>query len=760
MTLTGTHDFALVWISILIAIAASYTALDLVGRVRASEDRAKRLWLAAAALAMGGGIWAMHFVAMLAFSMPGMEADYDLGLTLASLLVAIAATGIGFTIMSRHSLPTGPRLIGAGLIMGFGVVAMHYMGMSAMRMAADLRYDRFWVAVSILVAVGAATAALWLASRRSGHVERIIAAIVMGGAISGMHLAGMQAAVFVAKSHVDRASGPTGLGQAAIAVAVSVATFLILATALAAAMFDRRLASMAEREAEFLRQNQERFRRLYKGTPLPLHSTDKAGCLEHVSDAWCALLGYDRGEVIGRPFVHFLTEASAKRFLQEDWPGLLSKGDLSGGEHRAITKLGAILDVVISARVERDPEGNFVQVLAGLTDVTERKRAEEALRQSQKMEAVGHLTGGVAHDFNNLLAIVIGNLDLLRKRLPDDPKAARFLESALEGARRGATLTQRLLSFARKQDLKPEQVDISQLVRGMSDMMQRSLGPMIKIGTRLPLALSAVEVDPHQLELAILNLAVNARDAMPDGGDVEISATEEIVGANEDLAPGSYVRLVVADTGEGMDSETLTRASEPFFTSKGVGKGTGLGLSMVQGFAAQSGGRLTLQSAVGHGTKAEIWLPAAKAATGQAHDREQQPSASLPALESRAILVVDDDPLVLANTVAMLEDLGHRVAPAISGPDAIQQLDHGLEVDLVLTDQMMPQMTGVQLAGALIKRRPSLPVLLVSGYVEFAPDEPHRLPTLQKPFDQRALAEAVEAIFTASNAVSLRGKRR
>lgn len=757
MVLSGTHNATLVGISILIAVIASYTALDLAGRVRAAANGARRLWLSTAALAMGGGIWAMHFVAMLAFTIPGMAAAYDLSLTLLSLVIAILATGVGFAMMSSRPQTSGGVLAAAGLVMASGVVAMHYVGMAAMRMSADLRYDRAWLTASVLISVGASTAALWLAARRSGHLERVAAALLMGGAVAGMHFAGMQAAVFTPSSMNASAKDVPGLSQTVIAAGVSVAAFsiLILILALAAAMFDRRLAAMAEREAEGLRRNEERFRALYNGTPLPLQSLDSAGCIEHVSYAWLDLLGYEQHEVIGRPFVDFLTGVSAERFIQGDWPALLSLGMIESTEYRAASKGGAILDLLLSARVERDSEGAFVQVLGGLTDVTERKRTEVALRQSQKVEAIGQLTGGVAHDFNNLLAVIIGNLDLLSKRVANDSKNARFLESAMEGAKRGAALTQRLLAFARKQNLEPERVDVPELVRGMTDMLQRSLGALVKVETRFPLGLPPVHVDANQLELAILNLSVNARDAMPEGGSLEIAAVEDLVEVGDDLAAGRYVRLAITDSGAGMDETTLARATESFFTSKGVGKGTGLGLSMVQGFAAQSGGRLRLRSEPGRGTVAEIWIPV----TAAVPDKLTRASAGerlVTHAPSRSILVVDDDPLVLSNTVSLLEDLGHRVTAVGSGREALDELGHGKAFDLLITDQVMPTMTGVQLAAAINLTGRQFPILLVSGYAEMAPDEVGSLPLLRKPFDQAALAAAVSDVLADSNVISLR----
>jgi PAS domain S-box-containing protein len=546
---------------------------------------------------------------------------------------------------------------------------------------------------------------------------------------------------------VDHAHGQASLQQTSLAVAVAATTFLILFLALIAAMFDRRFAQLAEREAAALRASEERYRTLYKKTPLPLHSLNEAGIIEHVSEAWLDLLGYNREEVIGRPITDFMTEDAIRHRSQVVWPALLREGALKEAEYRLVTKSGTALDVLMSGRVERDAEGRFLYVLGGVVDVTARKRAEEALRQAQKIEAVGHLTGGVAHDFNNLLAVVLGNLDLLRRKLPDDPKLSRLVDNAIQGAQRGAALTQRMLAFARRQDLTPEPVDLPDLVKGMTDLLQRSIGPMVRIETRFPLGLPCAHVDANQLELALLNLVVNARDAMPEGGMITIAAQEQSLGLDHasGLAPGRYVCMSVTDTGHGMDEGTVARAMEPFFTTKGVGKGTGLGLSMVHGLAAQSGGRLVLKSRRGQGTTAEIWLPGVQAqdATSIEPGPGGEAISAGPDTRPLTILVVDDDALVLQNTAAMLEDLGHRVLEAQSGREALDYLGRAHSVDLVITDQAMPGMTGVQLAKAIRRHWPQMPMILASGYAEISSDLPPKVSRLNKPFRQDGLARIV-----------------
>lgn len=377
-------------------------------------------------------------------------------------------------------------------------------------------------------------------------------------------------------------------------------------------------------------------------------------------------------------------------------------------------------------------------------EMAEHRATEATLRHAQKMEAMGQLTGGIAHDFNNLLATVLGSLDLLAKQLPPgNQQAMRLLDTAVKGAEKGAVLTKRLLAFGRRQTLEPGIVDVQGLVLGMADLLRSSLGAGVRIGTHFPMGLAPAHVDANQLELALLNLAVNARDAMPEGGELTIAAREEQVrpGVAAGLPLGSYVVLSVADTGEGMDEATLTRAMEPFFTTKEIGKGTGLGLSMVHGLAAQSGGQLVLRSRKDAGTTAELWLPRAEIAATR-FVSASEPTQASPA-GTRTILVVDDDPAVLTSTVAMLRELGHTTIAVASGEEALPILRGGAKVDLVITDSAMPGMTGVELAERLQELRPELAVLLAIGSTEPQRAVAPKLECLAKPFGFEMLAQAV-----------------
>lgn len=394
----------------------------------------------------------------------------------------------------------------------------------------------------------------------------------------------------------------------------------------------------------------------------------------------------------------------------------------------------------LAATLERRVNDRTAELM---TEVAARERAQERLVQSQKMETIGQLTGGVAHDFNNLLMAVMGNLDLLRKRLPDDPRAQRLIAGALQGAQRGAALTQRMLAFARQQDLKTGAVDLADLLHGMRDLLDRSLGPRVELQLDTPAGLPPAQVDANQIELAVLNLAINARDALPSGGQIRIVLRREDVGGKPDC-----VLLSVVDNGTGMDEETLAKAIEPFFSTKPVGKGTGLGLSMVHGLAVQLGGRLILESEVGKGTSATLRLPIASHAAAA---RGAPAATAEVSARVATILVVDDDPLIASSTVNMLEDLGHTVIEANSGKRALEILEGGQSFDLMITDQAMPGMTGMELAEAALRRWPKLPILLATGYADLPAGQSLKIPRLSKPYLQWQLRTHIDRLLAEAS---------
>jgi PAS domain S-box-containing protein len=501
---------------------------------------------------------------------------------------------------------------------------------------------------------------------------------------------------------------------------------------------------------ESLRRSEEQFRLLVQGvTDYAIYMLDPNGRVNSWNAGAARIKGYTPDEIIGEHFSRFYSEEDRE----------------TGAPHNALTTAAAVgrfekegwrvrkdgsrfwAHVVIDAI--RDDQGEIIGFAKITRDITERMEAQralevtrEALFQSQKMEAVGQLTGGIAHDFNNLLMAVLGSLELVRKRVTYDPRVTPLIDNAIQGAQRGAVLTQRMLAFARKQELKMEAVDVPALVRGLMNFLDRTIGPNIEVNMRFPGELPRAHTDPYQLEAALMNLAVNARDAMPRGGSITISARPERVGKHPVLTSGDYIRLTVADTGEGMDQATLAKATEPFFTTKGVGKGTGLGLSMVHGLAAQSGGWLTLNSRPGVGTQVELWLPVVTTGLPEAAEREDGGS-DVETERRLLILAVDDDSLVLTNTAAMLDDLGHEVIVASSGKEGLEVLRGRPDIDLIISDEVMPNMSGSQFAEAVRSAHPDMPVIITSGYADQEAMAQTRLPRLAKPFGQADLAAIV-----------------
>ncbi|WP_231568092.1 MHYT domain-containing protein [Sphingobium herbicidovorans] len=922
-------------LSIAIAILASFTGLSLASRAHASSGKMQRSWLAAAALVLGGGIWSMHFVAMLAFSMPGMVMNYDVGLTLLSLGLAVGFTGTGFAVASSGLLSLR-RVITAGMLMGLGVLAMHYTGMAAMRMDATLSYGRAWLAISALIAISAATAALWLTSRDHGIGRQGAAAIVMGIAIAGMHFAGMKAATFTARTHFDAGQGGMTLGQTYLAVAISAFTIFILLMALGAAALERALSAYMRRQAriamrlrisdilraedteealqqvavslgehfsvsrtgfgelrqaegvfdydvcwtdgsvppllgrlpaadfgvkivgelgagrtvaiddlleadlsdetltretardvdtrsilvvpfrrggqlhtivylngrtprhwrteeiEFMEELAERirlviernsaeaqlrelnatlearvetrthelqeaeaarreadllYRAYFENTPDPLFvvRVEPAGAFiaEQINPAHETGVGFKLEEIRGKRVDEFLSDEAAER---------------ATAAYRHVVATRRIYHYREFFRLSGDPQqwdttlipllgddGQVERIIGSSRDVTRQLAAEEALRQAQKMEAMGQLTGGVAHDFNNLLTPIMGALDRLDRKGLGDERDRKFIAAALQSADRAKTLVHRLLSFARRQPLQPVPVDISTLVAGITDLISSTLGPQIDLMVDAPGGLPAAVADPNQLEMALLNLSVNARDAMPNGGTLRVSVSQSSVVDDEvsTVPGGHYICLCVTDTGTGMDDETQKRAIEPFYSTKGLGRGTGLGLSMAHGLAAQLGGALTIDSTPGRGTTICIWLPASGENVIERYDA---PAPTIASFRGGTAILVDDEDLVRESAAQMLSDLGFNVKSTTSATEAQSLIDEGIEPDLLITDHLMPGMTGTELARSVLRQLPGTEVLIMSGYADAKGIDPD-LPRLTKPFRQADLAAALRQLW-------------
>jgi PAS domain S-box-containing protein len=409
---------------------------------------------------------------------------------------------------------------------------------------------------------------------------------------------------------------------------------------------------------------------------------------------------------------------------------------------------GKRVPVLVNIAPLFDDDGKQIGAVNCFQDLSAQKQHErdrldlaEALRQSQKVEAMGQLVGGVAHDFNNLLTPILGVLDILHRRGGHEPRETRLIDAGLQSAERAKLLVQRLLAFARRQPLQVRPIDVASLLTDLSDLVAGVTGPDITLIMDFAADLPLAKVDPNQLEMAILNLAVNARDAMPDPGTLTISGDRESVhGAHRaNLTPGEYLHLSVADTGVGMDEATIARALEPFFTTKEIGKGTGLGLSMAEGLAAQLGGALFVSSILGTGTTIEIWLPATQALLAEKLSRNSPAETSL----HGRVLLVDDEPIVRMSTADMLADIGYDVVEAASAEEALLIIENGQHFDLLITDHVMPGMTGADLIGTVRASRPAIPALIITGFAN-ADTIPASQRCLAKPFRQSDLISILQ----------------
>ncbi|WP_299401779.1 PAS domain-containing hybrid sensor histidine kinase/response regulator [uncultured Roseobacter sp.] len=458
---------------------------------------------------------------------------------------------------------------------------------------------------------------------------------------------------------------------------------------------------------------------LFSAAPILMHSIDERGILLKVSQFWADKLGYSVDDMVGRASTDFLSPASKEYAEKVVLPEFFRTGKIYNVEYDFVRKDGQTLPVLMSAMAEYNDGGAYVRSLAVMFDNTEAKHAAAELSQKQRMEAIGSLVGGVAHDFNNLLAIVQGNLEFL-KRDPDDKDRGEFIDTALSAVRRGAGLTQQLLSYGRKAHLTPTRINLNEIVKGADRMVKRLMPANVLIETVTDAGLWETEADPALLETAILNILNNARDAMPDGGritmetcNVRISG-DYILSRQEELEPGRYVMLAISDTGAGIDAATLAQVFEPFFTTKTVGQGSGLGLSMVFGFMRQSKGTIRAYSEVGVGTTFKLYFPAANAANVPVYAPRMERQA-VPAGET--ILVAEDDLEVRRVLVRQLSDENLTVVECASGDEALRQIEGGVRPTILLTDIVMPgSVQGPELAARVRDILPDIHVLFISGY--------------------------------------------
>jgi PAS domain S-box-containing protein len=521
------------------------------------------------------------------------------------------------------------------------------------------------------------------------------------------------------------------------------------------ALLDANLRANAERlrvEQE-LRLAEQRQGAIIQSLPIVLYLEEidaSPRAPKFVSGNFSALTGYTFGEIQAAPALWI------ERLHPEDRERVAAAlagrpdGRSLAVEYRWQCADGQYRHFLDQAVLLRDSDGAPIEYAGTLLDVTDRKELESQLVQARKMDAIGKLTGGIAHDFNNLLAAVLGGLGLIERRLPLEEEQLRILNMTRRAAEQGSELVGRLLAFARRQQLRPACIEMENLAAGVTDLLAHTLGGLVELDWTLADQLWCAFADQAQLELALMNLIINARDAMPDGGTISITAENRAVGADQvqGLAAGDYVVLAVGDTGCGISPELLEQVMEPFFTTKDVGKGTGLGLSMVYGFAKQSGGAFHIHSRVGQGTRAEIWLPRAAEDVERRRDPGEAAAAAAP-VPRLDILLVDDHEGVRETTAALLRDLGHNVEQAADGAELLALLNggDGAPCDLLISDYAMPHLSGAEVIRQAREARPGLPAILITGYADAQSisRRPEGVQILAKPFTPEQLGAAIAA---------------
>jgi PAS domain S-box-containing protein len=741
------YDYGIVAISIAIAVFASFISYDICLRARTASGSMRSVWIAAAAIAAGGGIWSMHFIGMLAMRMP-MSVTYDFWWTFVSLILPILVTGIGFTVALawRNS---AVALLAGGAVVGTGVIVMHFLGMMAMRMDATITHDPFLAGLAVVLAVVLSTAALFIAFKPSPSPWLAAAgAVVMGIAISSMHYTAMAACRMVMTE-------PHGAGHAAAPIPVSLLAFAIFATLSAALLLvlfasrlDRNHAEEVERRSNEAAGRVKRFRDLLTLSSDLISPLDSHG--RFIGEVMSAqrLLGYGPGELTGRKFIDLLPaedRAGVRGWLLEAEVG----NQPPTIQCRILAKSGAHIPCECRAVKVDDPDSGWAIVISA-RDLTERQRIETRLNQFQRLEALGQMASGVAHDYNNLLTAVSLNLETVERRLPSSD-VLEHLRLAQQALTHGNSLTKQLLAFARQQKVEPEPLDLNAVVRGIDQFIKMSLSSQVSVDLDLSDELWPCMADRGMLEAALLNLVVNARDAMPGGGTIRIASGNETVkrvySGSSHLPDGDYVSLTLTDTGVGMPPDVVARAAEPFFTTKASGKGTGLGLSMVFGFARQFGGDLEIDSAKGQGTTIRILLPRTTAVPMPARTRDAQAE---PTTQPGSILLVEDDLAVRYATATLLRERGFVVLDCENAEQALQMPDLD-KMDLLITDLHMGHISGLELAELLTARYPGLGVILTSGSSVGSGagrlEANHRFRHLTKPYPDEALLGEITAVL-------------
>jgi len=751
--IVGSYDYGEVARSILIAVAASYAALDLGGRVTAARGRVRAAWLTGGAIAMGIGIWAMHFKGMLAFRL-SVPVRYHWPTVLMSLVIAVLASATTLYVATRQKM--GPAQAWAGsFIMGSGIAAMHYVGMAAMRLLAVNRFDPVLVTLSVVLAVLFSRIALMFTfdyreDFRGTTLAKVFSAAVMGAAISLMHYTGMASVSFIPAAlfpNLSHTMSISPLGN----YGIFIVTLLVLGTAILTSSVDRRF------HAQALGHLEANYRSLVERSPYGILRSTPDGKLLMVNAALVRMLGYtSEAELLRANLAKdvYVDPAQRKRIIEQ-----YSKTDLIlDCEALWKRKDGSQITIRGNGRVIRDETERVECFEVIVEDITERKVLAEQTRQAQKMEAIGQFAGGIAHDFNNLVLVILGQCEFVLKRIePGDNRYTR-LQEIRRAAERAQWLTAQLMIFARRGELELQAIDLNSALKELHELLERLIGEDIVLVTELSPTLGRIQSDRSLIQQVIMNLAANARDAMPGGGILRI-ATENVeiseasIPERRGVPAGRYVMLTVTDSGTGMDAETRARLFEPFFTTKEAGKGTGLGLAVVQGIVAQSGGHVTVQSELGRGSAFKVFLPVVE----QPEQTEAKKTEGVSPRGSETVMLVEDAQSVRIVIRDYLESAGYSVLEP-EAPGQVLELaqTHPGPIHLLLTDVVMPGMGGADLAREMRSVRPDIKVLYMSGYAPRAAGGGERLeesvPFLQKPFTSEDLLRSVRRVLdTAKN---------
>ncbi len=732
-------DPAVIGSTFAIAVFGWHASLDLARRAHARSGWSRSAWLATAAGSAGLAIWSMHIVAFLSVPWHPPVA-WDAWSTILALLMSLLSAWFGLSSAGRLANPS--RSVIVALVMGAGLCATCPIGMTGLRGVVPVGIDPLPLLLSLLLATLVSSVAL-LGNRKRRPSERVAASLLAALFSTAMLWSSLRAATFQPAPFGSR--GPS-VPAGSLAAAAGFCSILVSMVGWLAALFDRRLQQLAARSHRLHRQNEERLRRVLEQLPFGIIVADVATKAVVFSnrEADRVLAGLDRqsarsgffpsAEGFGDPLSRALRdEEIVDRELQT-----FRRGD------------GSSVTLEISASPICDQRSQVVTAIAAFQDVSARVQAEADLRQAQKMEALGQLTGGIAHDTNNLLTAILGNLDLLEQHLVDEQQRA-LLRNALSATERGAKLPSQLLGYSRRQSHAPCPVDVNRVVRDMHPLLASTIGGAIRIEASLGADLWPAYADPTQLELVLLNLSINARDAMPAGGAIHVATSNVVLAESRsatDPPPGDYVALHVRDGGTGMDDATLARAFEPFFSTKGPGRGSGLGLSQVLGIAQQLGGGVRITSKVGAGTTVQLFMPRSRAQVQAPALTSSVPDRS-GALDGKTILLVDDDDDVRTAARALLGQFGCIVIEETNGRSAVARVAGAERIDMALIDFAMPGLTGADAGERMRAIRPGLPILVITGYAdaEHLPGVEGRFPTLQKPFRGAQLAELLPTLL-------------